>query len=77
MGPLCDDIRGRGSGGSALSWVELVPLKICFMWPLTVASVLGKYFATSSAVRPGQEINALFFMALMKVIFYGLKHAAW
>ena len=68
---------GVGSGGGDFGWVELVPLNICFMWPLTVASVLGKYFATKSAVNPGQEVNALLLMAFMKVLLAGLKHAAW
>ena len=66
-----------GFGGGVLGWVELVPLKFCFMWPLTVASVLVKYLATSSAVNPGQEVNALLLMAFMKVLLEGLKHAAW
>ena len=68
---------GVGSGGGDLGWVELAPLNICFMWPLTVASVLGKYLATSSAVNPGQEVNALLLMAFMKVLLEWLKHAAW
>ena len=70
-------ISGEGSGGGVLGWVELVPLKVFFVWPLTIASVLGQYFATSSAVRPGQVVNALFLMALMKFLLEGLKHAAW
>ena len=68
---------GVGSGGGDLGWVELVLLKVCFMWPLNVASVLGKYLATSSAVNPGQEVNTLLFMTLMNVILEGPKHAAW
>ena len=68
---------GVGSDGGDLGWGELVPLNICFMWPLTVASVLGNYLATSSAVNPGQEVNALLLMDFMKVLLEGLKHAAW
>ena len=68
---------GVGFGGGDFGWVELVPLNVCFMWLLTVASVLGKYFANKSAINPGQEVNALLLMAFMKVLLAGLKHAAW
>ena len=46
------------------------------MWPLKVASVLGRYLVTSSAVKPGHDIKVLCLMAWMKVILYGLKKAA-
>ena len=45
------------------------------MWPLAVASVLGRYLATISAVKPGHDVKALRFMARMKVLLDGPKQS--
>ena len=74
MGSLFDDFR----------WIlrlELLRLRgvgsveLFFVWPLTVASVLGRYLATSSAVNPGHDVKALRLMAWMKVLLDELKQA--
>ena len=75
MGSLFDDFRWR----LRLEWLRLFgvgSLELFFMWTLTVASVLGRYLATSSAVKPCHDVKALHFMYWTKVLLDGLKQAA-
>ena len=54
----------------------LVPLNFCLMWSLEVASFLGRYLATSFAVKIGRDVKAFCLMDWMKVLLDGLKQAA-
>ena len=54
----------------------LVPLNFCLMWYLEVASFLGRYLATSFAVKIGRDVKAFRLMDWMKVLLDGLKQAA-
>ena len=40
--------------GSALGCVDLIFLKVCFIFPLTMLSEFDRYFWTNSTVKPGQ-----------------------
>ena len=57
--------------------VVRVPLYCCLRWPLTVASVFGRYFWESLTIKPGHDVNASFLMAFIKAFLVGLKHVAW
>ena len=50
-------------------------LELFLVWPLKVASVLGRYLDTSSAVMPGHDVKPLRLMAWMKVLLDELKQA--
>ena len=75
MGSLCDDFRWR----LRLDFLRLcgvVSLKLFFVWPFKVASVLGRYLSTRSDINPGHDMKALCLMAWIKVLLDGLKQAA-
>ena len=75
MVSLCDEFRWRLR-------LELLRLhgvgspELFLMWTLTVSSVLDRYLATISAVKPVHDVKALCFMAWIKVLLDGLKQAA-
>ena len=63
-------------GTSFCILVDGLPFYCCLMCPVMVASVLGRYFLTSSTVSPGQDANAFLLIASTKVRFVGLKYVA-
>ena len=56
--------------------VERTCLRGWSMWTMAVAGDLGRYFLTTSVVRPGQDWEKPFFIALSHVEGDGLNFAA-
>ena len=56
--------------------VELILLLIYFMWPFAVAKEVGRCFM-SSTFRLGHAVKWTFLMAWSKILFTGIKRAAW
>ena len=51
--------------------------RVCFKWPLIVATESGRKRATASAVRCGQVAKNPALIALIQVDLHGLKAALW
>ena len=56
--------------------VERTCLRVCSMWPMSVAGDLGRYFLTTSVVSPVQDWKKPLFIALSHVEGEGLNAVA-
>ena len=53
--------------------VDQIPVLGRFMCPLTIAGESGRYCLAAVAINPNHVGNCLLFIALMSVLFVGLK----
>ena len=67
---------GGALGWSCFGFVELVPLNFCLVWPLAVASILGRYLEMRSVVKPVHDVKALCLINWMNMLLDGLKQSA-
>ena len=56
-------------------FVERTFLRVWSMWPIAVAGYLGRYLLTTSVVRPVQDWEKSFLIALIHVVIEGLNSA--
>ena len=71
-------VGSSGSKGRVFSvFVDCVPWRCCFMWPLAVAGAFGQCFCRAASVRPGMLLTYLSLIARSSVECTGEKNAAW
>ena len=70
-------MSGRETSAASLGLVERVPCRDWAMWPLSVSTETGQYFAALAQVRPGQEVELPALMAASQVERMGKPAQAW